>query len=50
METILKLSGLSEVEFKALYLNAKNTLISLGCTEEEAIKEVCETIKQTLIK
>jgi hypothetical protein len=50
METILKLSGLTEVEFKKLYLGAKNTLIALGYTEQEAIQEVCEVIKKTIYK
>jgi hypothetical protein len=50
METILKLSGLTEIEFKKIYLGAKNTLISLGYSEEEAIKEIGETIIKTIYK
>jgi|LakMenEpi03Aug12_release.lakeMendotaPanAssembly.Ray.scaffolds.fasta_scaffold3196682_1 hypothetical protein len=50
METILKLSGLTELEFKKIYLKSKNLLITLGHTEKEAIEITGNLIYNTIKK
>jgi hypothetical protein len=48
METILKVTGLSELEFKKLYLDSMNLMIATGCTETEAREIVIGVLKKSL--
>lgn len=48
METILKATGLSELEFKKLYLDSMNLMIATGCTETEARGIVIGVLRKSL--
>lgn len=48
METILKVTGLSQAEFKKLYLDSMNLMIATGCTETEAREIVIDVLRKSL--
>ena len=48
METILKVTGLSQAEFKKLYLDSMNLMIATGCTETEAREIVIGVLRKSL--